>query len=145
MYAVIKTGGKQYRVEENDVIVLEKIKGEVGSNVKFDSVLALSDGKAVQIGAPTVAGATVSAEVLEQKKDEKVIIFKKRRRQNYRRKNGHRQEITVVRILDVSGKGEIKKPAPKAKKEGVFKPAEEKKAAAPKKAAAKKATAKDKE
>jgi large subunit ribosomal protein L21 len=115
MYAVIKTGGKQYRVEENDVVKLEKIEGEVGSNVKFDQILALGGANGVEIGAPILSGVVVSAEVLEQKKDDKVIIFKKRRRQNYRRKNGHRQEVTVVRILDVSGKGEIKKAAPKKK------------------------------
>jgi large subunit ribosomal protein L21 len=115
MYAVIKTGGKQYRVEENDVVKLEKIEGEVGSNVKFDQVLALGSDKGVEIGAPVLSGVVVSAEVLEQKQDDKVIIFKKRRRQNSRSKNGHRQEVTVVRILDVSGKGEIKKPVAKKK------------------------------
>jgi large subunit ribosomal protein L21 len=164
MYAVIKTGGKQYRVEANDVIKLEKIEGEVGSNVQFDQVLALAGEKGVEIGAPIVAGAVVSAEVLEQKKDTKVIIFKKKRRQNYRRKNGHRQEVTVVRILDVSGKGEIKKvvpakkaapkaevadatvaeKAPKAEAKPKVKTAE-KKEAAPKKPAAKKTTAKKKD
>jgi large subunit ribosomal protein L21 len=149
MYAVIKTGGKQYKVAENDVVVLEKIQGEVGTNVKFEQVLALGSEKGVQLGVPLVSGAVVSAEVLEQKKDDKVIIFKKKRRQNYRRKNGHRQQITVVRILDVSGKGEIKKPVVKKKEVG-FKPAEEGAEAAPKKAkapaakkpAAKKTTAK---
>lgn len=147
-YAVIKTGGKQYKVAENEVIKIEKIDGEVGKNVKFDQVLAIGSDKNVEVGAPVVKGAVVSAEVLEQKKDDKVIIFKKKRRQNYRRKNGHRQQVTVVRILDVSGKGEIKKVAPAPKKEPVKKAAQEapkakeeaKEKAAPKKAAAKKTT-----
>jgi large subunit ribosomal protein L21 len=115
MYAVIKSGGKQYKVAENEVVKLEKIDGEVGKNVKFDQVLALGSDKGVKVGEPVIKDAVVSAEVLEQKKDDKVIIFKKKRRHNYRRKNGHRQQVTVVRILDVSGKGEIKKaPAKKA-------------------------------
>src|SRR5690348_14374349 len=111
MYAVIQTGGKQYKVSENDVLKIEKIEGEVGSNFKFDSVLAIGSEGGLRLGSPTIEGAVVSAEILEQKKDDKVIIFKKKRRQNYRRKNGHRQQVTVVRILDVSGKGEIKKVA----------------------------------
>ena len=114
MFAIIRTGGKQYKVAEQQVVKIEKTDGEVGSNIKFDVVLAIANEKGVEIGSPTIQGATVSAEILEQKKDDKVIIFKKKRRQNYRRKNGHRQQVTVVRILDVSGKGEIKKIAPKA-------------------------------
>jgi large subunit ribosomal protein L21 len=109
MYAVIKTGGKQYKVAEQQVVKIEKTDGEVGTTIKFEEVLAIADQNGVRIGNPTITGATISAEILEQKKDDKVIIFKKNRRQNYRRKNGHRQQVTVVRILDVSGKGEIKK------------------------------------
>ncbi len=131
MYAVIKTGGKQYKVAENDVLKIEKIEGEVGKNVKFEHVLALGTEKNVTIGEPEVKGATVSAEVLEQKKDDKIIIFKKKRRQNYRRKNGHRQQITVVRILDVSGKGEAKKAVPAKKIAEKPAKAEETKVAAP--------------
>lgn len=113
MYAVIKTGGKQYKVAENEILEIEKIEAKAGDVVKFDQVLALGTEKGVELGAPTVKGATVSAEVIDQAKDDKVIIFKKQRRQNHRRKNGHRQEITIVRFIDVSGKGAAKKAAPK--------------------------------
>ena len=150
MYAVIETGGKQYRVEANDVIKVEKLAGEAGNVIKLDRVLALGTEKGITVGAPTVEKAVVSAEVLEQKKDDKVIIFKKKRRHNYRRKNGHRQEITVLRILDVSGKGEAKKaeakaeekkaPAKKAEPKAETKKAPLKKTAEAQKPAAKKTT-----
>ena len=100
MYAVIKTGGKQYRVTSGDVIKVEKIAGEEGKEVVFNEVLALGD----TIGTPLVAGACVKATVLKQTRDAKVIIFKKKRRQNYRRKNGHRQDITLVKITSVAAK-----------------------------------------
>ena len=100
MYAVIKTGGKQYRVTSGDVIKIEKIAGEEGKEVVFNEVLALGDS----IGTPLVAGASVKALVVKQARDAKIIIFKKKRRQNYRRKNGHRQSITLVKITDVIGK-----------------------------------------
>ena len=100
MYAVIKTGGKQYRVTSGDVLKIEKIAGEEGKEVVFNDVLALGD----VIGTPMVAGASVKALVLKQARDKKVIVFKKKRRQNYRRKNGHRQDITLVKITDVIGK-----------------------------------------
>ncbi len=100
MYAVIKTGGKQYRVAAGDVVKVEKLAGEEGKEVIFNEVLALGD----TIGNPLVAGASVKATILKQAKDAKVIIFKKKRRQNYRRKNGHRQSITLVKITDVCGK-----------------------------------------
>lgn len=99
MFAVIKTGGKQYKVAENDVIEVEKLDAEEGATIAFDTVLAVGS----TIGAPTVPGATVSAEVLSQFRDKKIIIFKKKRRQNYRRKNGHRQSLTRVRITGISG------------------------------------------
>lgn len=99
MYAVIKTGGKQYKVATGDVVKIEKIAGEEGKEVIFDQVLALGEN----VGTPFVAGASVKATVLKQAKDAKVIIFKKKRRQNYRRKNGHRQQITLVKITDVLG------------------------------------------
>ncbi len=108
MYAIFKSGGKQYKVEENTVVKLEKLDGKEGEIIKLSSVLALSGEKGLTVGSPFIESAVVSAEVLKQTKDEKVIIFKKKRRQNYRRKRGHRQEITIVRILDVSGKGEAK-------------------------------------
>jgi large subunit ribosomal protein L21 len=104
MYAVIKTGGKQYRVVNGDVIKVERLDGEVGQKIAFDQVLMVggeSDG-AARIGSPLVAGAQVTAEVLEQAKAPKVIIFKKRRRKNYRRKRGHRQLQTVLRIQDIA-------------------------------------------
>ena len=100
MYAVIRTGGKQYKVTSGDVVKIEKIAGEEGKEVVFGEVLAL-DGT---IGTPLVEGASVKATVLKQDKDAKVIIFKKKRRQNYRRKNGHRQQITLVKITDICGK-----------------------------------------
>ncbi len=94
MYAVIKTGGKQYRVASGDVIKVEKLVGEEGSEIVFNEVLALGD----KVGKPFVEGASVKATVLKQAKADKVIVFKKKRRQNYRRKNGHRQNITIVKI-----------------------------------------------
>ena len=98
MFAVIKTGGKQYRVVSGDVIKVEKLEGEAGATIALDQVLMLGD----TIGTPLVAGATVSAEVIAQDRGPKVIIFKKKRRQNYRRKNGHRQDLTVLRITEIS-------------------------------------------
>ena len=100
MYAVIKTGGKQYRVAAGDVIKVEKLDGEVGQTVDFDQVLMVGGDEAA-IGTPTVKGAKVTAEVLEQGKADKVLIFKKKRRQNYRRTRGHRQHQTVLRISDI--------------------------------------------
>ena len=101
MYAVIKTGGKQYRVAKNDVIKIERLDGEAGSEIVFSEVLMLGGDNPV-VGAPRVAGASVTGTVLEQAKGDKVIIFKKRRRKNYRRRNGHRQLLTVVRIADIA-------------------------------------------
>jgi large subunit ribosomal protein L21 len=98
MFAVIKTGGKQYRVASGDVIKVEKLEGEAGATIALDQVLMVGD----TIGTPLVAGATVSAEVIAQDRGPKVIIFKKKRRQNYRRKNGHRQDLTVLRITEIS-------------------------------------------
>jgi large subunit ribosomal protein L21 len=98
MYAVIRTGGKQYRVAKDDVISVEKLAGEPGATVKLDEILMVGDGADATTGTPLVAGAAVSATVVEQKRGGKIIIFKKKRRHNYRRKNGHRQSITVLRI-----------------------------------------------
>ena len=97
MYAVIKTGGKQYKVTSNDVIKIEKIAGDAGSEVIFNEVLAMDE----TVGTPFVAGASVKGTIVKQAKDTKVIVFKKKRRQNYRRKNGHRQNITIVKITDL--------------------------------------------
>jgi large subunit ribosomal protein L21 len=100
MFAVIKTGGKQYRVAAEDVIEVERLKGEAGDIIQFGEVL-LVGGDSVTLGAPTVAGASVAAEVVEQGRGPKVIAFKKRRRKNSRRKRGHRQEFTKVRITEI--------------------------------------------
>ena len=102
MFAVIRTGGKQYRVAENDVIKIEKLAGEPGDTVSFSEVLMIGGEGDAKIGAPLVEGATVQAEVVEQMRNKKVIIFKKRRRQNSRRKNGHRQHQSIVRITGIS-------------------------------------------
>jgi large subunit ribosomal protein L21 len=102
MFAVIRTGGKQYRVLPNDVLKVEKLAGEAGETITFTDVLAVGSDAGVTIGAPVVAGATVTATVIAQDRLEKVIIFKKRRRQNSRRKNGHRQHVTVLRIADIT-------------------------------------------
>ncbi|TGD96619.1 50S ribosomal protein L21 [Methylobacterium nonmethylotrophicum] len=103
MFAVIKTGGKQYRVAANDVITIEKLEGEAGTAVTFGEVLLFTDGAgATQVGAPLVSGVSVAGEIVEQTRGPKVIAFKKRRRQNSRRKRGHRQDLTVVRVTGIS-------------------------------------------
>ena len=101
MYAVIKTGGKQYRVAPNEVIKIERLESEVGASVTFPEVLMVG-GDSPVVGTPTVAGASVTATVLAQTRGEKLIVFKKRRRKNYRRRNGHREYLTVVRIADIA-------------------------------------------
>jgi len=101
MFAVIRTGGRQYRVGLADVIKIEKIAGAVGGTVEFGDVLMLGGNGAAQVGAPLVPEAKVVGQVLDQRKDDKVLIFKKKRRKNYRRLRGHRQQITVVRITDI--------------------------------------------
>lgn len=101
MYAVIKTGGKQYRVAANEVIKVERLEAEEGSMLELDQVLMVGGDGGVKLGTPVLAGAKVTAEVLEQGKGPKLVIFKKRRRKNSRRKTGHRQQITVLRIKDI--------------------------------------------
>ena len=130
MYAVIRTGGKQYKVAPEDVLQIEKIEGAAGEAVQFPDVLMVGGEGEPAIGAPLVAGAAVSAEVVEQGRGPKIIIFKKRRRQNYRRKNGHRQDLTTVRILEIFTDGKAPalaaketKPAPAADAAGEEKPA----------------------
>ena len=101
MFAVIRTGGKQYKVSVGDVVYIEKIEGDKGASVNLDDVLmVVAEGKTL-VGTPTVKGASVTAEVLGQDRAEKVIVFKKRRRANYRRKKGHRQQITVLRVTGI--------------------------------------------
>ncbi|HET8918497.1 MAG TPA: 50S ribosomal protein L21 [Xanthobacteraceae bacterium] len=111
MFAVFKTGGKQYRVAAEDVIKVGKVKGEPGEIVEFGEVLVVG-GDSLSLGAPTVAGATVAAEVLDQAREPKIIAFKKRRRKNSRRKIGHRQEFTLLRITEILTDG--KKPSKQA-------------------------------
>lgn len=101
MFAVIKTGGKQYTVAENDVLRVEKLEAEPGATINIGEVLLVNDGKKSVVGAPFVSGAMVEAVVVEQMRDRKVIIFKKTRRHNYRRKNGHRQSLTVLKIMKI--------------------------------------------
>ena len=114
MFAVIKSGGKQYKVAKEDVIRVEKIDAEEGMTVNLNEILMVGDENGQTIGAPLVDGAAVSATVLEQMRDRKIIVFKKQRRQNYRRRNGHRQHLTVLRIDDILTGGK-KKAATKKK------------------------------
>ncbi|HLY45808.1 MAG TPA: 50S ribosomal protein L21 [Stellaceae bacterium] len=102
MFAVIRTGGKQYKVAPNDVIAVEKLAGEPGATIEFAEVLMVGDGAEFSTGTPLLAGASVSAELVEQRRAAKIIVFKKKRRKNYRRKNGHRQYETVLRITGIS-------------------------------------------
>lgn len=102
MYAVIATGGKQYRVQEGETIEIEKIPGDAGATVTFNEVLLVADGANVQVGTPVVAGAKVTAQVVDVVKGEKLLIYKYRRRKGYRRKTGHRQVHTAVKITGIS-------------------------------------------
>ena len=113
MYAVIKTGGKQYKVAAGNLIAVEKLAGQAGDSVAFDQVLLVGGDKEPSIGAPLVAGAAVSGEIVEQRRGDKVLVFKKRRRQNSKRTRGHRQSETLVRITEILTSG--KKPTAKAK------------------------------
>jgi large subunit ribosomal protein L21 len=150
MYAVVKTGGKQYRVAKDDVIIVEKLAADAGSALELDEVLILDDGKETVVGTPLVDGARVAATVLDQTRGDKIIVFKKKRRKDYKRKKGHRQDLTVLRITDILAKGQkasaAKAAAPKA--EAAPEPKAEAAEAAPaaeaaaKKAPAKKAAAK---
>ena len=167
MFAVIKTGGKQYKVAKDDKVIVEKLVGEPGAMIELSDVLMIGEeGKAPTVGAPLVEKAAVFAEVIEQGKADKVLIFKKKRRQNYRRTKGHRQEQTILKILEVSPTGTKpkgaaktaapktdeteakaapkKKAAPKTEAKSSEAPAKEAKAEAKKPAAKKKAPAKKK-
>jgi large subunit ribosomal protein L21 len=163
MYAVVRTGGKQYRVAKDEVVVVEKLAGEPGGDIELAEVLVLDNGGETQIGSPLVDGARVFGTVIAQDKTDKVLIFKRKRRKNHRRLRGHRQNVTVLRITDILAKGEERAPraaaeprpaetsaaeagaadaAPKsraaAKKSAPRKAAAEKKAPAKRKPAAKK-------
>jgi large subunit ribosomal protein L21 len=124
MYAVVTTGGKQYKVEEGETLKVEKIPGDVGSSVKFERVLMISDGDSVSIGQPVLDDAWVEGHIVEQGKSKKIIVFKYKRRKRYRRKHGHRQPYTAIKIDSIKAKGvtapkkaepetEAKKPADK--------------------------------
>ena len=102
MYAVIKTGGKQYRVSAGDELKIETVQGAAGDQVSFGEVLMIGDGDNYSVGAPLLDGATVSGEIVDQVRNKKIIIFKKRRRQNSRRRNGHRQHQTLVKITGIN-------------------------------------------
>ena len=154
MFAIIKTGGKQYKVTAGDIIAVEKLAAEAGSDIDLDQVLMIGDGATMTMGNPLVAGAVVAATVVEQTKGDKVIIFKKKRRQNYRRRRGHRQLLTILKISDIVPPGGTRKAKPAAEAKPKMAPKmaaakTEAKAAhkAPKKAspAAKKAKGKTKE
>jgi large subunit ribosomal protein L21 len=125
MFAVFKTGGKQYRVAAEDVLKVDKVKGDPGDIVEFGEVL-LVGGESVTLGAPTVAGAMVAAEVLDQARGPKIIAFKKRRRKNSRRKRGHRQEFTLIRITEIltEGRKANKTPPPRPRRAPAQAPAE---------------------
>ena len=135
MFAIVRTGGKQYRVAPGDKIVVEKLAGSAGDSITLDDVLLAGEGSDLK----STNGLTVAAEIVAQAKGDKVTVFKKRRRHNYRRKAGHRQQHTILKIVSIGGKGAEKKAAPKAETKAAdaapakeTKPAAEQKAAAPK-------------
>jgi large subunit ribosomal protein L21 len=165
MFAVIRTGGKQYRVVPNDIIEIERVAGEPGDIIELSEVLLLGGDGGPKTGSPLIAGALVAAEVMEQTRGDKIIVFKKKRRKNYRRKKGHRQDLTLLRITEILTDGKkpsqtkVSRPEPKkaeakkpgadaeaeakpAKKPAAKKAAPEKKAAPARKPAAKAATKK---
>jgi large subunit ribosomal protein L21 len=149
MYAVIKTGGKQYRVAPNEVLKVERLPVEAGRRIAFNEVLAVDSGEGLKIGAPMVAGAMVTATVVEQTHAPTILVFKKKRRHNYRRKNGHRQDLTVIRIGEILTDGRQPSAEPEAApaaeaKEKPAKAAARKPAGTPAKKAAAKPAAKAK-
>ncbi len=101
MFAVIKTGGKQYKVQKDDKLLVEKLEGKEGDKVTLDTVLMVSDGKKATLGEPLIKGASVEATLVSQTRGPKITIFKKKRRQNYRRKKGHRQDLTMIQITNI--------------------------------------------
>ncbi len=142
MFAVIRTGGKQYKVAPNDVIRVERLPGAAGDIVELGEVLMLGgDGGSLTVGAPLISGACVGASVIAQAKSDKVLVFKKKRRHNYRRKNGHRQDLTILRITEIltDGQKPSMQAAAPAPAEDEAAPKKAKKAPAKPKAAAKKA------
>ena len=101
MFAVDKTGGKQYKVQKDDKILVEKLEGKEGGKITLDEVLMLVDGKTAKVGEPVVKGAKVEAKIVAQTRGPKITVFKKKRRQNYRRKKGHRQDLTMIQVTDI--------------------------------------------
>ena len=145
MYALVRTGGKQYRVAKDDTILVERIAADEGAEVILDDIVMLGDGDKVIIGTPRVEGAAVSATVVSQTRGPKIIIFRRKRRKNHRRTQGHRQDLTLLKINAIAEDGESLKPKAAPAKKAAAKKAAPKKAeakAAPKKAAAKKAARK---
>jgi large subunit ribosomal protein L21 len=153
MFAVIKTGGKQYRVAKDDIILVERLPGDAGAAVSLDEVLMVGEGQKQTVGAPLVSGASVAATILDQPRSDKIIVFKKNRRKNYRRRAGHRQNLSVLQITDIMADGKkaaksaaaAEKPAvekPTAKKPATVKPAAAKGKAAETKTAKKPAAKK---
>ena len=148
MYAVVKTGGKQYRVTKDDTILVEKLDADEGQTVTLSDVMLLGDGDKVTVGTPVVADASVEAQVVSQTRGPKIIIFRRKRRKNHRRTQGHRQDLTLLKITDINTSGKkAATPAKKAAAKAETKPAAKKaaaktttakKAAAPKKAKVKK-------
>lgn len=146
MTAVIRTGGKQYSVNKDDIIIVEKLPEEQGKTITFSDVLMITEGEKTLVGTPYVENASVTAQVIEQSRSKKIIVFKKKRRQNYRRTMGHRQLQTKLKIIDIatsSSKKVVKKVTKKVEADSVKKPV--KKAAAPKKATTKKVSASTKD
>ena len=151
MYAVVKTGGKQYKVAKDDKIVVDRLEAEAGSNLVLDQVLIVANGDQVDVGAPIIKDAVVGATVLRHTRGDKIMVFRRKRRKNFRRIRGHRQDLTLLQITDIAPDGKLKaaKPA-EAKKPAADKPAAKKapakkapaKATEAKKPAAKKAPAK---
>lgn len=145
MYAVVKTGGKQYKVAKDDKIVVDRLEAEAGSNLVLDQVLMVANGDQVDVGAPTVKDAVVGATVLRHTRGDKIMVFRRKRRKNFRRIRGHRQDLTLLQITDIAPDGKLKAAKPAAEKPAAekpaAKPAEAKKPAADK-PAAKKAPAK---
>ena len=139
MYAVVKTGGKQYRVAKDDTILVEKLDADEGQTVTLSDVMLLGDGDKVTVGNPVVADASVEAQVVSQTRGPKIIIFRRKRRKNHRRTQGHRQDLTLLKITDINTSGKKAAPAMKTAAKAEAKPAAKK--AAAKTTTAKKATA----
>ena len=142
MYALVRTGGKQYRVSKDDTILVERIAAEEGSEVILDDIVMVGDGDRVTIGTPRVEGAAVSATVVRQTRGPKIIIFRRKRRKNHRRTQGHRQDLTLLKINMIAEDGKSLKPKAAPKKAAAKTDAKAEAKAAPKKVAAKKAAPK---